>query len=117
MNEVTGGKPGRKRGSKNIDWSKTGPIVIKLIEKLPFKNVCAYVDIPIPTVSAWLGREHPELLQRVMGRPKLLDDSKIQEIVELKNNNIPIKAIAKTYGVSIHTVYRVLKEHKKQHKS
>lgn len=110
MEDKEESKAGRRKGSKNIDWSKTGPLVLKLLDSLPFKDICEYVDLPLTTVSAWLGREHPELMHRVMGRPKLLDENQQKEIYKLRQNGVPIRAIANTYNVSVHTIYRLVKK-------
>lgn len=103
-------KGGRTQGSKNVNWEVIGPIVLSLMGNEKLSEIAKRVGVPKATLNAWLNREFADTIKRKMGRPKLLTEEQKKRIRSLKTRDVSIKEIAKLYNVSIHTIYRVLKE-------
>lgn len=104
-------KGGRTQGSKNINWQVLGPIVLSLIGHERINDIAKRVGVSNATLNAWLNREFANTIHRKMGRPTLLTDVQKKRIRSLRASDVSIKEIARIYDVSIHTIYRVLKEH------
>lgn len=104
-------KGGRNKGSKNINWEVIGPVVLSLIGHTKINDISKRIGVSNATLNAWLNREFAHSLQRKMGRPTLLTENQKARIRFLRKSDVSIKEIARLYDVSIHTIYRVLKEH------
>lgn len=60
-------------------------------------------------------KKKPESMRRVRkGRPKIIGN-KADEVIRLYNADFSIREIAKTSNVSVHTVYRILRDSEEEY--